>query len=205
MIYLLIFSIAWFAYWSAESGSSLPWSDKWQGLFSWGHRVPEIVIALSIGTVAVWGWDKMLGISALWVLLSWVGFFFIALAGKESATWAYLRWTGHTEDKNGDGVITEEDGRDSTLFGLNNWIAKLFGYRLGDEGYSWVWAMTKGFIMTLPVIPTGAIFHPLGHEIGSHAKGRLSGDSNMWKELTGGGIGIGVPVFLFVFLTLMIG
>jgi len=202
---LCLFSVIWFAYWSAESGASLPWSSKWQGLTSWTHKLPEWIIALSVGTVAVWGWGTMFDVSPLIVIGLWLIFSGIALAGKESATWAYLRWTGHTEDKDGDGVITDADGRDSTLFGFNNWIAKLFGYRLGDEGYSWMWAMTKGFIMTLPVGGiTGAIFHPIGHEIGSHAKGRLSGDSNMWKELTGGGIGIGVPVIIFASIVLFL-
>ena len=195
-ICLMILIVGWFAYWSAESGASLPWSKSWQiGLLD---RLPELIIALTVGLVASWGWGKIFDISALYIILGFFAFVAIAFAGKESATWGYLNWTGHVKDKNDDGIIDDRDGRDSTLSGINNFIAGLFGYRLGSEGYSWIWAGVKGFIMTLPIIPTGAIFHPLGHELGSHAQGRLNGDSNMWKEMAGGGIGFGIPVVLFV-------
>ena len=118
----------------------------------------------------------------------------VAYAGKQSATWAYLKWQGH------DDPDTE---RTSTLKPFNDFVAGLFGYRLGDEGYSWVWAATKGLIMTLPIGGTGLIFHPLGHEIGSHALGRLP-RPNMWKELFGGGIGIGVAAGIFYFVANLI-
>lgn len=186
MIYLGIFLFVWFAYWSAESGASLPWSKKWQDFASWGSQLPEWIIAISVAMVAIWGWDKLLDISAIWVILSWVVFFFIVLAGKESATWAYLNWTGHTKDKDGDGIITDADGRDSTMRDINNWIAGLFSYKLGDEGYSWVWAFTKGLITTAPLFGIGAIFQPLWREAASHAKGRLPGDSNTYMEIGDG-------------------
>lgn len=187
--------VVWFGYWSAESGASLPWSKKWQDKWSWGSEVPEAIIAISVGSIAVWGWDQAFNISALWVIGLWIAFIAIAYAGKQSATWAYLTWESHTP-RNPD--------RKSTLRPLNDFIASLFGYRLGDEGYSWIWAATKGLIMTLPLAGTGTIFHPIGHEIGSHAQGRLPGDSNMWKELSGGGVGIGIPAALFIISAILI-
>lgn len=189
LFYLLL--LVWFAYWSAESGASLPWSHKWQDKWSWASELPEAIIAISVGFIAVWGWGQVFDISALWVIGLWIVFIAIAYAGKQSATWAYLAWTNHAP---------RDPDRKSTLRSFNDFIGKLFGYRLGDEGYSWIWAATKGFIMTLPLGGTGIFFHPIGHEIGSHAKGRLFGDSNMWKELSGGGIGIGTSAILFIYL-----
>jgi hypothetical protein len=196
--------ILWFAYWGAESGASLPWSKLWQDKLSWLSELPEAIIAISTATIATWGWGTLLGLSPLASVGVFILSTVIAYAGKQSATWAYLNWTGHTKDKDGDGVITDADGRDSTLFGFNNLIGKLLGYRLGSEGYSWIWAATKGLIMTLPLAGAGAVFHPLGHELGSHAKGRLPGDPNMYKELSGGGIGIGVPASLFILVVLIL-
>ena len=208
MIYL--FFILWFAYWSAESGASLPWSSKWQDIKDWYSEVPEAIIALSVAGLAAWGWQKITGIvmhivinpygwvlDVTWILM-FLGFIIsaaIAYAGKQSATWAYLTWTSHTP---------RSPNRQSTLRPFNDFIGKLFGYRLGDEGYSWIWAATKGFIMTLPLGGTGLLFHPLGHEAGSHAEDRLPGDPNMWKELAGGGIGIGAAAGVFYFVANMI-
>lgn len=191
MIYL--FLIAWFGYWSAESGASLPWSSKWQtGLF---QQLPECIIAITVGTIAVWGWDQVFTIPALYVILGWIAFIAIAYAGKQSATWAYLIWTKNTP-RNPD--------RQSTLRPINDWIARMLNYKLGDEGYSWIWAATKGLIMTAPIGGTGVLFHPLGHEIGSHAYGRLPGDPNMWKEISGGAIGIGLPAAIFMYIAGML-
>lgn len=198
MTLFYIFLVLWLAYWSAESGASLPWSSKWQDKVSWYSEIPEALTALTIAAAGIYGWHGIFGFNALWVIVGWIVFIVVAYAGKQSATWAYLNWTGHTKDKNNDGVIDDRDGRDSTLRDWNSWVASLFGWKLGDEGYSWVWAATKGFITTIPVGGvTGLIFFPLGHELGSHAKGRLPGDPNMWKELTSGaGLGVAVVVFL---------
>lgn len=189
MTFFYIFLVLWLAYWSAESGASLPWSAKWQNKKDWYSQIPEGICALTIGTVGVYGWHHIFGFNALWVIGGWIAFILIAYAGVQSATWAYLTWTSHTP-RNPD--------RGATLRPLNDFIASLFGWRLGNEGYSWVWAATKGFITTIPVGGvTGMVFFPLGHEVGSHAKGRLPGDPNMWKELTSGaGLGVACVVFL---------
>lgn len=197
MTITLLLLILWFAYWSAESGSSLPWSSKWQNRVDWFSELPEATIALSTAGIATWGWGTLFGLSPLASVLVFLLTAGATYAGKQSATWGYLNWTGHTKDENGDGVITDADGRKSTLFGVNNFIARLFGFKLGDEGYSWVWAATKGAIITAPVGFTGLITFPIGHEIGSHAKGRLPGEPNMWKELISGAT-IGVSCALFV-------
>ena len=181
----------WFAYWSAESGASLPWSRKWQGFASWGSQLPEWIIAISVASLAAWGWGEIFSLHILTYVLILALSFVVSLAGKESGTWAYLKWTKDPSPN------TERDG---TLKGFNDAVGDLFGYSLGDEGYSWIWAATKGLIMTLPIGGFGVITHPLGHEIGSHAKGRLPGDPNMWKELAGGGLAYGPTAALFIYL-----
>lgn len=181
--------ILWFAYWSAESGGSLPWSSTWQDKKGWYSEVPEAIVALSVGFIAAWGWDRLLDIPFLYTFVGLVIAVLVAYAGKQSGTWAYLRWQSHKDPNT---------ARTSTLKPFNDFVGKLFGYRLGDEGYSWIWAATKGFIMTLPILGLGIVFHPLGHELGSHAKGRTK-SPNTWKELAGGGIGIGVPAAIFIF------
>lgn len=186
MIYFFIFLLIWFAYWSAEAGASLPWSKMWQDKTSWASEVPEFVIALSIGSIGIWGFEKLFGFPILWGIAGWLLFLVIAYAGKQSGTWAYLNWEGHTKDSNGDGVIDDKDGRQSTMREFNDMLAGLFSYKLGDEGYSWIWAFTKGFITTLPLFSLGAIFQPLWREAMSHAKGRLPGDPNMYMELGDG-------------------
>lgn len=198
MLYFLI--IVWLGYWSAESGASLPWSSKWQNQVDWFSEIPEIITAFTISAIGIYGWYDIFNLSLFWVIPMWLVFFIIAYAGKQSATWGFLNWTGHKKDKNNDGIIDDRDGRNSTLRDWNNWVSSLFNWKLGDEGYSWVWAATKGFIITIPVGGiTGLIFFPLGHELGSHADGRLFGDPNMWKELiSGAALGLGCVVFLSV-------
>lgn len=189
MLYIIL--LLWMAYWSAESGASLPWSQKWQDIKGWYSEVPEAISAITIATVGVTGWYNLIGFQALYVILGWVAGIALAYAGIQSATWAYLRWKSHKDPNT---------TRSSTLKPLNDFIGKLFGYRLGDEGYSWIWAATKGFITTIPVGGIGLITFPLGNELGSHAEGRLPGDPNMWKELAGG-LGLGLACVLWLILT----
>ena len=88
----------------------------------------------------------------------------ISFVGMQAGTWMFLRWEAH-DDPN-----TE---RSSTLKPIMDWIADKFGYKIGDEGYAWIAAGVKGFIISLPVGGVlGAILWPLGYEIGSHAHGR---------------------------------
>jgi hypothetical protein len=189
MLYATVFLILWMAYWSAESGASLPWSQKWQDKVDWFSEIPEAVFALTIAGVSTYGWCLALGWTGVWPVLGWLLGLVVAYVGQQSATWAYLRWTGHRNP---------DTDRTSTLRPFNDWLAGLFGYRLGDEGYSWVWAATKGAIITAPLGFTGLVTFPLGHEVGSHAKGRLPGDPNMWKELiSGAAIGVSCALFLW--------
>lgn len=178
LVLIILISFIWFAYWGAESGASLPWSSEWQDKWSFGSEIPEIIISLSVAIIATYGLGKLIDLS--WYLLGAISLVYVVIAyiGKQSGTWAYLTWESH---------VNRNPDRQSTLRPWNDFVAGLFGWQLGDEGYSWVWAATKGFIMTLPLGGTGLIFHPIGHEIGSHAEGRLSGDRNMWKELSASG------------------
>ncbi len=187
-----IFLIIWLGYLSAEAGASLPWSKTWQDLKSWGSEVPEVLIGLTIGLVATFGYCTLLGINPLWALLMFPLPSIVTYIGQQSGTWAYLNWTG--------GPDRDKD-RKSMLRPTNDFLAGLLGFKYGDEGYSWVWAATKGFIITLPIGGIGAILFPLGHELGSHAKGRLPGDPNMWKELTSGwGLGLACVIYLLLLL-----
>jgi len=209
-IFLFLGLFLWLAFWSAQSGYSMKFLNNklqdWQRKIPSGNRIPELVLALTIGSVGAWGWGRLFpDIPVLWGVALWAALSIISFGGKESATWGYLNWEGHTKDKDGDGVITDADGRDSTMFGFNNMIAKLFNFKLGDEGYSWVWAFTKGLITTLPVMSFGAIFQPLGREMASHAKGRLPGDSNFYMEFFGDGFGYAAACTLFILVVNLIG
>lgn len=191
MIYLSLLLILWMAYWSAESGASLPWSHKWQDKVDWFSEVPEAIFSLTVAGAATLGWVMILGLTPWWASALFLVSVIITYVGKQSATFAYLTWNTH---------VNRNPDRQSTLKPVNDFISGLFGWKLGDEGYSWVWASVKGLIMTLPLAGTGAISFPLGHEIGSHARDRLPGDPNMWKELSSGGA-IGLSVALFLVLT----
>lgn len=82
----------------------------------------------------------------------------------QSATWMFLRWESH------DNPNTKRGG---TLKVATDRIAHLFGYKLGDEGYAWIAAGLKGFLIGLPVGGIAlAVLWPLAYEIGSHARGR---------------------------------
>ncbi len=209
IIFIALF--IWFAFWSSQAGYSFSFFDNkfqdWQQKIPFGNRIPEAIIALSIGSIGIWGWDLILlkfgiNIPALPIIIAWMSLSFISLSGKESGTWAYLNHEGYSTDSNGDGKVDNLDGRKSTLRGWNDWLAGLFDFHLGDEGYSWVWAFTKGFITTFPVGCLGAIFQPIGREIASHAKGRLPGDSNFYIEFVGDGLGYSAACFAFILIVL---
>lgn len=112
----------------------------------------------------------------------------------QSATWMFLRWESH------DNPNTKRGG---TLKGLTDHIAKVFGYKLGDEGYAWVAAGVKGFLIGLPVGGVAlAILWPLGYEIGSHATGRTEKygiDPHAVSEVAAG-VGAALSVALFLAL-----
>jgi hypothetical protein len=198
MEYLLYFftfvgMLFWFGFWSSQAGRSIssvsPELDDWQDLKSWGSEVPEAIIALTFATIATVGWNALFDLQWYYLIAIFLGSTVISYAGKQSATWAYLNWEGHTKDSNGDGVHNEDDARKSSTWVWNRWLASRLGYEFGSEGFSWVWAFTKGLITTFPVMAFGAIFQPIGREIASHAKGRLPFESNFWMEGVGDAIG----------------
>lgn len=197
---LFLFLFLWFGFWSAQAGYSINFLDgelqSWQQHIPYGDKIPETIIALSFALIGIWGWGKLFDISTLWTLLIFAVFFAVSYAGKQSATWAYLTHEGYKDP---------DTTRTSTLKPINDYIGAQFGYKLGDEGYSWIWAATKGFITTAPVGFFGAVFQPLGREIASHAKGRLKGDSNFYMEFVGDGLGYSVACFVFMALIRLIG
>lgn len=113
----------------------------------------------------------------------------------QSATWSFLDWTGEEGKDYGD--------RSFTLKPIVDFIAKKFGFKLGDEGYSWISAGVKGFLIGLPVGGFSlAILWPLGYEIGSHFKGRVEKyglDPHAFSEFFAGmGAGVAICLFLLV-------
>lgn len=159
---------------------------KWH--LSW---LPELLFALPFGIALTWALDAI-GVPFAWQmacgLLAWA----VSYLGMQSGTWMFLQWTKHEPNRN----------RGATLKPAIDWLAGRFGYQLGDEGYSWIAAGVKGFIIGLPVggLPL-AILWPLGYEIGSHATGRVERigihDPQSVSEFSAG-FGAGVSIFLFV-------
>lgn len=167
--------ISYMALMSRLSGSGF--GDRWG--MAW---IPEVLFAYPFGfglgyvLAPVIGpdWATLLGVLA-W---GWsYGF-------MQSGTWTFLQWTEHEPNK----------ARKGRLKPITDWIASRFGYSLGDEGYSWIAAGLKGFLIGLPVggIPL-SIQWPLGYEIGSHFKNRAI------REIVAGA-GAGLSIYLFVWI-----
>ena len=167
--------IPFMAVMSRLSGSGF--GQKWNA--SW---IPEMVfavpfgVALSIALPESWGIFVPLcgGVATAW-----------SYAFMQSGTWMYLKWTGHEPNKT----------KSATLKPVTDWIAARFGYVLGDEGYSWIAAGVKGFLIGLPVggLPL-AVLWPLGYELGTHVKGQ---HKDACKEIFAGA-GAGIAIVLFV-------
>lgn len=167
MIWLLVL-LGWLG---AEAGASFPWSAKWQKFKGLNlTQAPEIALALIFTYISNTGIESFYD-------LSWLETLNIALiiyAGIQSATWMFLKWD--------DGDKNPNTKRGSTTKPLVDWIAEQFGWKLGDEGYSWTAATVKGTIITLPMGGLGGIFFALGYEVGSHAKGRVPFNSHIIPE-----------------------
>lgn len=166
----------------AGSGFGSKWNIPW---------LPEFLFSLPFGIALGWAIEPFVNIY-LTVGISIIAAA-ISYAGMQSATWLFLgdSWEGH---------INPDTKRKSTLKPIVDWIADKVGYDFGDEGYSWIAAGLKGFIIGFPVgaIPL-AILWPLGYEIGSHAKGRVDKyfDPHIVSEVASG-MGGGIAICLFV-------
>lgn len=176
------FIIVYQAVMSRLSGNGF--GAKWN--VSW---LPEFLFAIPFGLANAWAVDKFFGfgwaIAALFIATA------ISYAGMQAGTWPMLRWVSH-DDPNKD--------RSATIKPVADWIAARFGWALGDEGYSWVYAAVKGFLIGLPIggIPL-MILWPLGYEIGSHARGRVSFDPHAVSEASAGaGAGLSIVLFLLI-------
>lgn len=167
-------TVIYMAVMSRLSGNGF--GQKWG--VSW---LPEVLFALPFGIFLAYATDVW------WLVFTAI----ISYLAMQSATWTFLKWGSHEPN-------TE---RKSTLKPVVDFIAKRFGYKLGDEGYSWISASVKGFLIGLPVggLPL-MILWPLGYEIGSHAKGRVEKygiDPHAVSEVCAG-IGAGVAIVLFL-------
>lgn len=148
-------------------------------------QVPEILFSLPFGIslgCAFIDVDVRLAI-----MLGTIGIV-ISYAGMQTGTWYYLRWQKH------DNPNLKRGG---TLKPLIDWISKRFGWKIGDEGYAWVAAAIKGFIIGLPVggIPL-AIMWPIAHETGTHFK--VKNPVELREFLSGCAAGISILLFLWI-------
>lgn len=187
-------------YLGVESGGSFPWSNKWQSKTVMGFKLqqlPELLISVILGFITIQGYDLAgMEIAAGW----WVAIFFalsaIIYAGIQSATWLFLQWEGHKDPQTKRGAKTKA---------IVDWLAKRWGWKLGDEGYSWVAASVKGAIITLPMGGLGGILFALGYEIGSHAH---KVDKWFNPAIISEGmsfVGVGVYALLFLEVCKMVG
>lgn len=161
-----------------------------QYLPSWLTWLPEVLFAIPFGTAlgyvlsAHFSLPVSIGCGILGTAISYLG--------MQAGTWTFLRWTKNT---------TPNLTRGGTLKLISDFIAKQFGYKLGDEGYSWIAAGVKGFIIGLPVgaVPL-ALLWPMGYEIGSHARGRVEKhglDPHAFAEFFAG-VGAGIAILIFL-------
>lgn len=158
----------------------------------WGASwLPEAIMCIPYGAAlgyVLWSVNPIVA-----VIAGVIGYA-ISYAGMQSATWYFLRWESHETDTT----------RNGTLKPVVDFIADRFGFKLGDEGYAWIGAAVKGFIIGLPVggVLT-ALLWPLGYEIGSHAKGRVERfipDSHAVSEFMSAALGaVSIVAFLALF------
>jgi len=155
--------------------------------------LPEYLFGIPFGLAAAYAYN---GFDVnWWSVLIFIVSAVISVAGMESSTWYFLRWKKHSDPN-----LT----RGGTVKPIVDFFAKLCGYKIGDEGYAWIGAAVKGFIIGLPVggIFT-AILWPIGYEIGSHAKGRVEKygikDSHAVSEfMSAAGGGLSIIIFLIL-------
>jgi len=164
------------------NGFGQKWGMAW--LPEWLYAIPfGIAVAYAANHFGFGGW--LIPVFMIGTLISY--------AGMQSATWYFLRWEKHPDPTL---------NRSGSVKPVVDFIAKLFGCKIGDEGYAWVGAAVKGFIIGFPVgsiITT--ILWPLGYEIGSHAKGRVERfgikDSHSVSEfLSAAGGGVSIVIFI---------
>ena len=160
------------------NGAGAKWGVSW---------LPEALFAFLFGLANSYAFFSH-GFGFFAVVSSLVFSTLISFAGMQSATWMSLLWESH-DDPN-----TE---RTATLKPFIDWLAGVFGYRLGDEGYAWTAAAVKGFIIGLPVggFPC-AVLWMLGQEIGSRVKGE---NQQVFRDLfAGAGAGLSIVLFLAI-------
>jgi len=170
----------------------------WQGLLArlsgngfgarWGLSwLPELLFSLPFGFALGWALNQFgLGFAPCLVFfaLGWG----ISYAGMQSATWMFLQWGGHDEP---------QTQRSATLKPLVDWLAGKLGYSLGDEGYSWIAAALKGFIIGLPVGGVlNAALWPMAYDTGDFIGSKLGIDRTAVSEVLSG-VGGGIAILLF--------
>ena len=175
MIYALIIAYIAIAGRLSGSGFGSRWGAPW---------IPEALFAHAIGTAL--GYALAPHIGPNWATLAGCIAWGWSYGFMQSGTWMFLKWVKHFPNLE----------RKATLKPITDWIANRFGYKLGDEGYSWIAAGIKGFLIGLPIggIPL-MILWPLGYEIGSHSKWK----KDVVREVAAG-VGAGLSICLFLYI-----
>lgn len=176
-----IFLIIVMSFLARLSGSGF--GSKWNA--SWA---PEFAFAFAIGLANSHAFFVN-GSGYIAIVFSLIVSTAISYLAMQSGTWTFLQWT---KDE------TPNMQRGGTLKPFVDWLAGVFGYKLGDEGYSWIAAGVKGFLIGLPIggLPL-AILWPLGYELGTHMPKKYQ---DVCKELfSGAGAGIAILIFNEIF------
>jgi hypothetical protein len=150
-------------------------TSGWAGGSLYGHKMfkytwmPEVLFSLPF-VIALY---PLIGIPAL---LAWPWSYIF----MQSGTWIILPW----------GTEPLPEDRQATLKPIADWFAEKRNVEFGSVNYARIYAAIKGFLITLPVGGTGAIFWTLGHEIGAKF------NNHLLRELLSGA-GAGVSILLF--------
>ena len=230
MEYLIIFIVLFliFGTLAAQAGYSMTFFNNrlqsWQKKIPLGNRIPEFLIGLGFGAIALWGWDHAYELVAQWVkmfpitnlaslfiagaLFSSIFYFaaFVSFVGKESATVFYLpgNWYGWSKDSDGDGDIDEDDARNSSMRPVNDFFAKILRVSIVGRWYPKIWAFTKGLLISIPIACLCAPFSPItrhiGIKIGEYMNKKYGHDTNFYAEYVGDGLSYAAGLTVFIAL-----
>lgn len=159
--------VVYMAITSGYAGGSLPGSKVFDRInATW---LPEALFALGMMGATFPAFGPWCVLAGLWCY-GW----------QQSATSLGLHW----------GKGGYNPSRTSTLKPFVDWIAGKLGYDPSTVQYCRLFMGVRGFLITLPVGGLGAIFYPLGYEIGNRVNNHAVSEC-----LSGAGAGISIMAF----------